>query len=67
MEKRPDLPASSRPAKARTDSTSAATSEVALPSLTGEKASVSVLDLATSKVIQKWQVPNGGSPDMGGV
>ena len=29
--------------------------------------SVSVLDLATSKVIQKWQVPNGGSPDMGGV
>jgi len=29
--------------------------------------SVSVLDLATSKVIKKWTFPGGGSPDMGGV
>ena len=29
--------------------------------------SVSVLDLATRKLQAKWQIPNGGSPDMGGV
>jgi YVTN family beta-propeller protein len=29
--------------------------------------SVTVLDLATRKKIAKWQIPNGGSPDMGGV
>ncbi|WP_042409198.1 YncE family protein [Streptacidiphilus carbonis] len=29
--------------------------------------SVSVLDFATGKLIHKWQIPGGGSPDMGGV
>jgi YVTN family beta-propeller protein len=29
--------------------------------------SISVLHLATSQVIAKWELPNGGSPDMGGV
>ncbi len=29
--------------------------------------SVSVVDLATRKVAKKWQIPGGGSPDMGGV
>lgn len=29
--------------------------------------SISVIDFATSKVVQKWQFPGGGSPDMGGV
>jgi len=29
--------------------------------------SVSVLDLATRKLIKKWPIPHGGSPDMGGV
>ncbi len=29
--------------------------------------SVSVLSFATQKVIAKWQLPGGGSPDMGGV
>ena len=29
--------------------------------------SVSLVDLATSKVVKKWQFPGGGSPDMGGV
>ncbi len=29
--------------------------------------SVSVMDLATEKLIAKWQIPGGGSPDMGGV
>jgi DNA-binding beta-propeller fold protein YncE len=29
--------------------------------------SVSVMDLATQKLINKWQIPNGGSPDMGGI
>src|SRR5262245_8152161 len=28
---------------------------------------ISILDLATSKLVQKWKLPNGGSPDMGGV
>ena len=29
--------------------------------------SVSVLDLATGKVVAIWRIPGGGSPDMGGV
>ena len=29
--------------------------------------SVSVLDFATGTLIAKWQIPGGGSPDMGGV
>ncbi|HUB31770.1 MAG TPA: cytochrome D1 domain-containing protein [Bryobacteraceae bacterium] len=29
--------------------------------------SISLVDLATRKVVQKWQLPGGGSPDMGGV
>jgi len=29
--------------------------------------SISLIDLATRKVTQKWQIPGGGSPDMGGV
>ena len=29
--------------------------------------SVSLIDLATRKAAKKWQIPGGGSPDMGGV
>ncbi|MFN7918463.1 MAG: hypothetical protein U0Q16_00110 [Bryobacteraceae bacterium] len=29
--------------------------------------SVSVMDFATRKLVAKWQIPGGGSPDMGGV
>jgi YVTN family beta-propeller protein len=29
--------------------------------------SISVLDLATGKLITKWRLPHGGSPDMGGI
>ncbi len=29
--------------------------------------SISLLDLGTRKLIGKWKIPNGGSPDMGGV
>jgi DNA-binding beta-propeller fold protein YncE len=29
--------------------------------------SVSVLDLATRRLVAKWRLPHGGSPDMGGV
>ncbi|GGO79834.1 YncE family protein [Wenjunlia tyrosinilytica] len=29
--------------------------------------SISVLDLATGRLARKWQLPGGGSPDMGGV
>jgi YVTN family beta-propeller protein len=29
--------------------------------------SVTVLDLATRKIVAKWTIPRGGSPDMGGV
>jgi YVTN family beta-propeller protein len=29
--------------------------------------SISLVDFATRKVVQKWQLPGGGSPDMGGV
>jgi DNA-binding beta-propeller fold protein YncE len=29
--------------------------------------SVSVMNLATQKILAKWQIPGGGSPDMGGV
>jgi DNA-binding beta-propeller fold protein YncE len=28
---------------------------------------VSVIDFATSKVVQTWAIPGGGSPDMGNV
>ena len=28
---------------------------------------ISVLDFATGKVVRKWTIPGGGSPDMGGV
>jgi YVTN family beta-propeller protein len=29
--------------------------------------SISVLDFATSKLVHKWRIPGGGSPDMGGI
>jgi len=29
--------------------------------------SISLIDLATRKVTKKWEIPGGGSPDMGGV
>ena len=29
--------------------------------------SISVLSFATSKVVHKWRIPGGGSPDMGGI
>jgi YVTN family beta-propeller protein len=29
--------------------------------------SISLLDFATGKLVGKWQIPGGGSPDMGGV
>jgi YVTN family beta-propeller protein len=29
--------------------------------------SVSVLDFSTNKLVHKWRIPGGGSPDMGGV
>ena len=29
--------------------------------------SISVLDLATGRLITKWRLPHGGSPDMGGI
>ena len=29
--------------------------------------SISVVDLATRKVITRWEIPNGGTPDMGGI
>jgi YVTN family beta-propeller protein len=29
--------------------------------------SISLIDFATRKVVKKWQLPGGGSPDMGGV
>jgi YVTN family beta-propeller protein len=32
-----------------------------------DEGSVSVIDFATRKVVKKWVIPNGGSPDMGGV
>ncbi len=28
---------------------------------------ISILDFATRKLVNKWTIPNGGSPDMGGV
>ena len=30
-----------------------------------DEGSVSVIDLATGKPVTKWQIPGGGSPDMG--
>ncbi|MYW05828.1 YncE family protein [Streptomyces sp. SID3343] len=32
-----------------------------------DEGSVSVLDFATGKLVAKWHIPGGGSPDMGGV
>ena len=32
-----------------------------------DEGSVSVIDFATRKVVKKWELPGGGSPDMGGV
>ena len=32
-----------------------------------EEGSISVVDLAARKVAEKWRLPHGGSPDMGGV
>jgi len=29
--------------------------------------SISLLDVRTDKLVGKWQIPGGGSPDMGGV
>jgi len=29
--------------------------------------SITLLDLATRKIVTKWKIPGGGSPDMGGV
>ena len=29
--------------------------------------SISVLDIATGKLVHKWRIPGGGSPDMGGI
>jgi YVTN family beta-propeller protein len=29
--------------------------------------SISIIDLATRRVIKKWWIPGGGSPDMGGL
>ena len=29
--------------------------------------SISVLDFATKKLVDKWRIPGGGSPDMGGL
>ncbi|MGC1799721.1 MAG: hypothetical protein WA701_04975, partial [Solirubrobacterales bacterium] len=29
--------------------------------------SISVISFATRKVVHKWRIPGGGSPDMGGV
>lgn len=29
--------------------------------------SISLIDFASRKIVQKWQIPGGGSPDMGGV
>jgi YVTN family beta-propeller protein len=32
-----------------------------------EEGSISVLDFATNKVVDRWTIPGGGSPDMGGL
>ena len=32
-----------------------------------EEGSISLLDFATRRVVAKWRIPGGGSPDMGGV
>jgi YVTN family beta-propeller protein len=29
--------------------------------------SISVVDLATRKIVTRWEIPNGGTPDMGGI
>src|SRR5258708_40189019 len=33
----------------------------------GGKGGVSVIDFTTRKVVQRWPIPGGGSPDMGNV
>lgn len=32
-----------------------------------DEGSISIIDLAAKKVVTKWRLPHGGSPDMGGV
>jgi DNA-binding beta-propeller fold protein YncE len=32
-----------------------------------EEGSISVIDLASRKIVEKWRLPGGGTPDMGGV
>jgi DNA-binding beta-propeller fold protein YncE len=32
-----------------------------------EEGSISVLDFATGKLVDRWRIPGGGSPDMGGL
>jgi YVTN family beta-propeller protein len=32
-----------------------------------DEGSVTVIDFATRKIVNKWKIPGGGSPDMGGV
>jgi YVTN family beta-propeller protein len=32
-----------------------------------DEGSVTVIDFATRQIVKKWQIPGGGSPDMGGV
>src|SRR5207247_9891328 len=32
-----------------------------------DEGSISLIDFASRKVIKKWMLPGGGSPDMGGV
>jgi YVTN family beta-propeller protein len=32
-----------------------------------DEGSVTVVDFATRQIVKKWQIPGGGSPDMGGV
>ena len=32
-----------------------------------EEGSISVLDFATQRLVDRWRIPGGGSPDMGGL
>ena len=58
--------ASCRRAPACTASTRAATRSYLYATNRGE-GSVSVISFRTQKVVAKWRIPGGGSPDMGGV
>ena len=58
--------ASSRRAAAPTASTRAAT-RAGSTSRTAARASISLISFATRRPVQKWRIPGGGSPDMGGV